>query len=38
MTHALDPEVMDTIWQTIEPLVPPADDSHPLRLPQPASL
>ena len=30
MTRALDPEVMDTIWQTIEPLLPPADDSHPL--------
>ncbi|MFT7601457.1 MAG: transposase [Acidimicrobiales bacterium] len=30
MTRALDPEVMDTIWQTIEPMLPPADDSHPL--------
>jgi transposase len=30
MTRALDPEVMDTIWQTIEPLLPPPDDSHPL--------
>jgi transposase len=30
MTRALDPEVMDVLWQTIEPLLPPVDDSHPL--------
>ncbi len=30
MTRALDPKVMDSIWQTIGPLLPPADDSHPL--------
>lgn len=30
MTRALDPEVMDAIWQTIEPLLPLPDDSHPL--------
>ncbi len=30
MTRALDPEVVDAIWQTIEPLLPVADDSHPL--------
>jgi transposase len=30
MTRALDPEVMDAIWKTIEPLLPPPDDSHPL--------
>ncbi len=30
MTRALDPEVMEVLWQTVEPLLPPADDSHPL--------
>lgn len=30
MTRALDPEVTDVIWQAIEPLLPPSDDSHPL--------
>ncbi len=30
MTRAMDPEVIDAIWSAIEPLLPPADDSHPL--------
>jgi transposase len=30
MTRALDPEVVEAIWQTIEPMLPPPDDSHPL--------
>lgn len=30
MTRALDPEVTRVIWETIEPLLPPADTSHPL--------
>jgi transposase len=30
MTRALDPEVVEVIWQTIEPILPPPDDSHPL--------
>ena len=30
MTRALDPEVVEVIWQTIEPLLPVPDDSHPL--------
>jgi transposase len=30
MTRALDPEVVDAIWQTIEPLLPQPDNSHPL--------
>ena len=30
MTRALDPEVGRVIWQTIEPLLPPPDVSHPL--------
>lgn len=30
MTRALDPEVADVIWQAIEPLLAPSDDSHPL--------
>jgi transposase len=30
MTRALDPEVVEVIWATIEPILPPADDSHPL--------
>ena len=30
MTRALEPEVVDTIWLTIMPLLPPADASHPL--------
>lgn len=30
MTRALDPEVVDAIWQTIEPLLPAPDTSHPL--------
>lgn len=28
--RALDPEVVDAIWQTIEPLLPPRSQSHPL--------
>ena len=30
MTRALDPEVVEVIWATIGPILPPADDSHPL--------
>lgn len=30
MTRALDPEVVEVIWATIEPILPVADDSHPL--------
>ena len=30
MTRALDPEVVDAIWATIEPILPPPDTSHPL--------
>lgn len=30
MTRALDPEVADAIWQSIEPILPPPDDTHPL--------
>ena len=30
MTRALDPEVVEVIWATIEPILPPADSSHPL--------
>jgi transposase len=30
MTRALDPEVVEVIWATIEPLLPATDDSHPL--------
>lgn len=30
MTRALDPEVGRVIWQTIEPLLPAPDKSHPL--------
>lgn len=30
MTRALDPEVINAIWQTIEPILPPPDRSHPL--------
>jgi transposase len=30
MTRALDPEVVEVIWATIEPILPPVDDSHPL--------
>lgn len=30
MTRALDPEVVEVIWATIEPILPPADNSHPL--------
>ncbi|MEL7087222.1 MAG: IS5 family transposase [Planctomycetota bacterium] len=30
MTRALDPEVTRVIWETIEPLLPPPDTSHPL--------
>ncbi|MDG2113484.1 MAG: IS5 family transposase, partial [Actinomycetota bacterium] len=29
MTRALDPEVATTIWQSIEPILPPPDNSHP---------
>ena len=30
MTRAMDPEVINVIWATIEPILPPPDDSHPL--------
>jgi transposase len=30
MTRALDPEVVEVIWETIEPLLPRPDDRHPL--------
>ena len=30
MTRALEREVFDTIWQTVEPLLPVPDRSHPL--------
>lgn len=30
MTRALDPEVFEAIWDTIEPLLPEPDKSHPL--------
>jgi transposase len=30
MTRALNPEVTRVIWETIEPLLPPPDTSHPL--------
>lgn len=30
MTRALDPEVAKVIWETIEPLLPAPDESHPL--------
>jgi len=30
MTRALDPEVVEVMWATIEPLLPAADHSHPL--------
>jgi transposase len=30
MTRALDPEVVEVIWATIEPILPAGDDSHPL--------
>lgn len=30
MTRALDPEVVEVLWQTIEPLLPVVNDSHPL--------
>ncbi len=30
MTRAMDPEVVDAIWATIEPMLPPPDVSHPL--------
>lgn len=30
MTRAMDPEVVEVIWATIEPLLPPPDESHPL--------
>lgn len=28
--RTLDPEVVDAIWETIEPLIPVPSDSHPL--------
>ena len=28
--RALEPEVVDVLWQTIEPLLPPPGDTHPL--------
>jgi transposase len=30
MTRALEPEVVEVIWATIEPILPPPDNSHPL--------
>ncbi|MCP4963113.1 MAG: IS5 family transposase [Actinomycetia bacterium] len=30
MTRAMDPEVFDTIWTAIEPILPKPDRSHPL--------
>lgn len=30
MTRALDPEVVDAIWEAIEPILPPSDTSHPI--------
>lgn len=30
MTRALDPEVGQVIWETIQPLLPPPDATHPL--------
>lgn len=30
MTRALDPEVADVVWHTIEPLLPAPDTTHPL--------
>jgi transposase len=30
MTRALDPEVVEVMWASIEPLLPAVDDSHPL--------
>ena len=30
MTRALDPEVVEVVWRTIEPILPPPDCSHPL--------
>jgi hypothetical protein len=28
--RALEPEVVDAVWSAIEPLIPPAPESHPL--------
>ena len=28
--RALEPEVVDALWATIEPMLPARDDSHPL--------
>jgi transposase len=28
--RALDPEVVDAVWATIEPLIPVVSDDHPL--------
>jgi len=28
--RALEPEVIDVLWETVEPLLPPPDQSHPL--------
>lgn len=30
MTRALDPDVTEAIWEAVEPVLPPPDDSHPL--------
>lgn len=30
MTRALDPQVANAIWETVRPILPPPDDSHPL--------
>ena len=36
--RALDPEVLDTVWAAIEPLIPPIVESHPLGCHRPRSL
>jgi len=30
MTRALDPQVVNAIWATIEPILPPPDRTYPL--------
>ena len=35
--RALDPEVFDVLWATIEPLIPPVVDTHPLGCHRPRS-
>lgn len=36
--RALDPEVLDTVWAAIEPLIPPLVETHPLGCHRPRSL